>query len=397
MTPPEPFRYRRHFPWLHIFRAFGIALALRQLLLSGLALATIALGQYLFTGFGLSEPAAPQPARGRTAQIAEILNESPQAPPRTENTPPNEPDQWQQRFGAWPKVLFAPSVRPWGDVLFSAIPMLSPTTSRLNRVLALLQFAWAISVWSLFGLALCRLAAIQVARDESGSFRRATQYGVTRWKYAVAAPLIPLAAAMIVLFGVMCLVVPSHLPLIGHVWLYAASPALLAGGCAVIVLLLTAALGWPLMIAAIAVDDCDGFGGLSRAYSFCTGRPAHAIVFATVAVAFASFLTHVTSTLFATATLLARTTAAIATSHVTHLETVSHGCGLVAHALEETFAISLFWTSVTLVYMLLRAAVDQRPLDHLAPDETERPPRTPLPVVGIPATDAANSESGPEA
>ena len=395
MTPPEPFRYRRLFPWLHLFRAFSISLALRQLLLSGLALAALSLGQCLFNGFGLEEPASPKPSHGRTAQIAEILNESPQAPPQTDRSPPKEPDKWHHRFGTWPKILFAPAVRPWSDVLLPAIPMLSPTTSRLNRVLALLQFAWAISVWSLLGLALCRLAAIQVARDESSSFRVATQYGVTRWKYAVASPLIPIAAAMIALFGMMCLVVPSHLPLIGHVWLYVASPALLAGGCVVSVLLLTAALGWPLMIAAIAVDDCDGFGGLSRAYSFCTGRPAHAILFAAVAVTFASFLTHVASLFFTAATLLARTAAVMVTSHVLHVGTVSHGCSLVAHALVGTFAISLFWTSVTLVYLLLRATVDQRPLDHLAPDEGERPPRSPLPVVGIPATDAANSESGP--
>ena len=50
-----------------------------------------------------------------------------------------------------------------------------------------------------------------------------------------------------------------------------------------------------------------------------------------------------------------------------------------------SFGISLFWTSVTIIYLLLRQSIDKMPLDRLAPSDQERPPRDPLPVVGMPA------------
>ena len=86
--------------------------------------------------------------------------------------------------------------RPWCDVLASARDALSPTKSSAHPVTsrrrgrAAFDCLWAVAVWSLFGLAICRLAAIQFARDDAGSFRQATQFGVSRWSRAVASPLI---------------------------------------------------------------------------------------------------------------------------------------------------------------------------------------------------------------
>ena len=373
-TPAEPFRYRRLFPWLHLFRAFGISLALRQLLLSGLALLTISLATQLVSVIPMDEEARPD------------------IPFTVESWIMSTPDA-QYLHPALKRATMAKVARPWHDLLAATGGAFHPRSTTTQRLMAHLRFALALAVWSLFGVAICRLAAIQFARDEVGSFRRATQLGVSRWSRAVVSPVIPLALATVVMFCVSCLVLPSHLPLIGHVWLYVAAPALLAGGCAVVVLLLTAALGWPLMIAAIAADDCDGFGGLSRSYSLCTGRPAHAFGFAVVALAFESFVLTIATLFLDNAIVMVQYGAALATSDPTQIATVSRACGLVAECLLGTFEVSLFWTSAMIVYLLLREAVDQMPLDRLAPDDSERPPRNPLPVVGILATDAAPAET----
>ena len=87
------------------------------------------------------------------------------------------------------------------------------------------------------------------------------------------APLIPLAAAvlvglMIAMFGLL-----GRLPFLGGPWLFVASPILAILGFAIAFLLLATAIGWPFMVAAVSTDDCDSFGGLSRAYSGLTGRP----------------------------------------------------------------------------------------------------------------------------
>ena len=376
MTPAEPFRYRRFLPWLHLFRAFGISLALRQLLLSGLALLTLSLATRLVSTIPMGEQAPAD------------------APFTVESWIMSTPDA-QYLHPALKRATVAKAARPWHDVLAATGGAFQPGSTSTQRLMAHVRFALALAIWSLFGVALCRLAAIQFARDEVGSFRQATQMAVTRWRHSVSAPLVPLAAAILVMLGVWTLVLPSHLPFVGNVWLLVASPALLAGGCVLVVLLLAAALGWPLMIAAIAVDDCDGFGALSRSYSFWTGRPFHAIGLALVAALIEACILTVASVFFDAAIAMVHFGAVLATSDVDQLATITRACHTVANALLGTFEISLFWTNATIVYLLLRAAVDQKPFDQIAPDDSERPPRNPLPVVGIPATDAVSAEQPP--
>ncbi len=372
-TPAEPFRYRRLFPWLHLFRAFGISLALRQLLLSGLALLTISLATQLVSVIPMDEEARPD------------------IPFTVESWITSRPDA-KHLHPALKRATMAETARPWHDLLAATGGVFRPGSTTNQRLMAHVRFAIALAVWSLFGVALCRLAAIQFARDEVGSFRQATQWAVTRWRHSVSAPLVPLAAAILVMTGIWTLVLPSHLPFVGTMWLRVASPALLAGGSAVVVLMLAAALGWPLMIAAIAVDDCDGFAGLSRSFSFWTGRPFHAIGFALVAALIEACILTVASLFFDAAIVMVHFGATLATGDADQLSTVIRACHNVKNILLGTFEISLFWTNITIVYLLLREAVDQRPFDQIAPSESERPPRTPLPVVGIPATDAVSSE-----
>ena len=106
-----------------------------------------------------------------------------------------------------------------------------------------------------------------------------------------------------------------------------------------------------------------------------------------------AFILTVASIFFDAAIALVYFGAVLATSDVDHLAAINRACHSVANALLGTFEISLFWTNVTIIYLLLRATVDQRPFDQIAPDDSERSPRTPLPVVGIPATDAVSVEA----
>ncbi len=378
MTPSDQIPYRRLFPWLHLFRAFGIAVSLRQILLSGLALFAIALGAQVGDWIEPNDSSAMNPILERAT--------GPSGSNFAIRIEPIASAEWADLFAPVPLVA-----RPWCDVLASAREALNPSESSARPVTALrrgraaFDCLWAVIVWSLFGLAICRLAAVQFARDEAGSFRQATQFGVSRWSRAVAAPLIPLAASAIVMLPVLVMAWLGRLPFVGNTWLLLAAPVLLACGFIIAVLLLAAALGWPLMIAAIAVDDCDGFGGLSRSYSLWTGRPAYAAWCAVVAAAFGSVL-HFLASLAMGWTLAI--TLSIATSGAGSdwsAETLTACCTLLVQGLLASFGISLFWTSVTIIYLLLRQSVDKMPLDRIAPSDQERPPRDPLPVVGMPA------------
>ena len=370
MTPPDQIPYRRLFPWLHLFRAFGIAVSLRQILWSGLALFAMALGDQVGDLIEPNDSSAMNP----------ILESA--TGPRGSNfgirTEPIISVKWADLSAPLPLVA-----KPWCDVVASAGRTFSGTSGRRGR--AAFDCVWAVAVWSLFGLAICRLAAVQFARDEAGSFRHATQFGVSRWSRAVASPLIPLAAAAIVMLPVLVMAWLGRLPFVGTTWLVLTSPALLACGFIIAVLLLAAALGWPLMIAAIAVDDCDGFGGLSRSYSLWTGRPAYAAWCAVVAAALGSVLHSLASLALGWTLAITLSIATSVAGGEWSAETLTACCTLLVQGLLASFGISLFWTSVTIIYLLLRQSVDKMPLDRIAPSDQERPPRDPLPVVGMPA------------
>ena len=378
MTPSDQIPYRRLFPWLHLFRAFGIAVSLRQILLSGLALFAIGLGHQLGDWIEPNDSSAMNP----------ILESA--TGPRGSNFAIRVEPIASVEFTdlSVPLPLLA---RPWCDVLASAREALRPTQSSVRpapasrRGRAAFDCVWAVAVWSLFGLAICRLAAVQFARDEAGSFRHATQFGVSRWRRAVASPLIPLAAAAIVMLPVLVMAWLGRLPFVGTTWLMLASPALLACGFIIAVLLLAAALGWPLMIAAIAVDDCDGFGGLSRSYSLWTGRPAYAAWCAVVAAVFGSVFHSLVSLALGWTLAITLSIATSGAGSDWSAETLTTCCTLLVQGLLASFGISLFWTSVTIIYLLLRQSIDKMPLDRIAPSDQERPPRDPLPVVGMPA------------
>ncbi|MBC8115508.1 MAG: hypothetical protein H7062_14075, partial [Candidatus Saccharimonas sp.] len=204
MTPSDPIPYRRLFPWLHLFRSFGIAVSLRQILLSGLALFAMSLGQKAGDWI---EPNA-------SSVMNPILESA--IGPRGSNfgirTEPIASVKWTDLSAPVPLLA-----KPWCDVVASAGRAFSGTSGCRGR--AAFDCVWAVTVWSLFGLAICRLAAIQFARDEAGSFRQATQFGVSRWSRAVTAPLIPLGAAAIVILAVLVMAWLGRLPFVGTTWL----------------------------------------------------------------------------------------------------------------------------------------------------------------------------------
>lgn len=389
MMPSDRISYRGTFPWLHLFRVFGVALSLRPMLLSGLALLVLMIGRPL--GDGIAPLASDKP---------EVIKKPVVEPAVV------EPGGLNLDLRVAPSALIelselspSPSLvwlgRPWCDVLTAGRRLLQSSDSWRLRGRAVFDLLFGVAVWSLFGLAICRLAAVRFARDETGSFRQAVQFGVSRWSRAVSSPVIPLAAAAGVMLGLVVIAWFGRLPFVGGVWLVVASPVLLVCGFVVVFLLVTAALGWPLMIAAIATDNCDGFGGLSRSYSLWTGRPAYPVWIAIVAALYGSVVYSLLSLVLSWTLAITLNGATFGAGGDWSTETLSTCCGLLVQALVNSLGISLFWTNATIGYLLLRQSVDQMPLDCIALGDHERPPRDPLPVVGMPATDAVVAEKPP--
>ena len=359
MTAFDQIPYRRWFPWLHLFRAVGIAISFRQLIVAAGAIGVLSLGQ------AIGEWVAPDvPAFAIDLEKKAIFVPSPSLRIRD---------------------VTSDALRFWDDTLHPAVAVVKNGNSSMGRLKSIVRCCWMIAVWSLFGLILCRLAVRRFARNEDGSLRKAIVFGTTRWIHAIVSPLLPGGAALAIMLVAVVTVLPGRLPWVGPTLALMATPVVLLCSLVAAYLLIAILLGWPLMVAAIATDDCDGFGGLSRSYSLWTGRPWYfawcwmvAAFAGAVATLVANWLTMIAFQLSGLAIHLAAgsTPAAVSADATT--------C-FVATLVLKMYGISFFWTSATIVYVLLRQSVDGMPLDGIAPDDDERPKREPLPVVGMPA------------
>ena len=123
-------------------------------------------------------------------------------------------------------------------------------------------------VWSIFGGAITRIAALQLAREERISLVKALRFSLGKTLSYFASPLMPLLALAAFSAGVFVIVglpMNSDAGLIwsGLVWVFVLGLGVLVG-----VLLLGLLFGWPLMWATISTEGTDTFDALSRTYAY---------------------------------------------------------------------------------------------------------------------------------
>jgi hypothetical protein len=134
-------------------------------------------------------------------------------------------------------------------------------------------FLWFLSVWSIFGGAIARIAAVHVARDEKISIRQALAFSVSKFLSFLSAPLIPL-----VIVGVVGVVVAAggflgNIPVIGPIVVGGLFFLALAAGFVMTLVLLGTIGGANLMYPTIAVEGSDSFDAISRSFSYLYARP----------------------------------------------------------------------------------------------------------------------------
>ncbi|HEY5314437.1 MAG TPA: hypothetical protein VIK18_18030, partial [Pirellulales bacterium] len=121
---------------------------------------------------------------------------------------------------------------PLREIFFFGVAPRGIATSRLSwegLAFMLLCALWATLVWSFFGGALTRIAAVQLAREETIGWRESLGYARSKWRSYFASPWLPLS-------GVLLITIPTAIVglllrldvgvlLVGIVW-----PVLLVGG-----------------------------------------------------------------------------------------------------------------------------------------------------------------------
>jgi hypothetical protein len=141
-----------------------------------------------------------------------------------------------------------------------------------ERLYLILVILWTLAVWGFFGGAICRIAAVQITRNERISLKEAILFTKERLLSYVTAPMLPLALlaglwVCLVLFGVVDII-----PWLGDLVAGLFWPVVLIIGF-IMAVVLVGLIAWPLMIATISVEGSDSFDALSRSYSYLYQAP----------------------------------------------------------------------------------------------------------------------------
>jgi hypothetical protein len=315
--------WRHVFPWLAIFRTFGIALDLKKMALGGLGALTMVAGWFLLAY--LFETVASENVQVQEAaaavrhwpweaeqwasysvssdqEISRFINES-----GDKLTPAmrhelrlmvrerssfqivdellRDPFRTLWQLGTnWRFVL-----KPVQDLVRPFRGVFSRENGFVSTVFTLVCGLWGALVWAFFGGAITRIAAVQFARDEKIGLKESVQFAASKFLSYGCAPAIPLG--FIAFFAFLCLVggliswiIPGFGPIFaGVLWVLP-----LVAGFVMAIILVGWAVGWPLMFSTISVEGSDSFDALSRSFAYIFQRPWHYLFYALLAVVFGS-------------------------------------------------------------------------------------------------------------
>jgi hypothetical protein len=156
---------------------------------------------------------------------------------------------------------------------------------------------WFLLIWSIFGGAIARIAAIHIARDEKLSIRQALRFSTGKLLSFIFAPLIPLiimtVIAVVIAVGGLLL----YIPFAGPILVSGIFFLTLACGFVMTLVLFGTVGGFNLMYPTIAVEGSDSFDAISRSFSYVYARPWRMLFYTVVSVAYGA-LTYLFLRLF---------------------------------------------------------------------------------------------------
>ncbi len=180
-------------------------------------------------------------------------------------------------------VLLEPVLKVARPIIY----FFSPRATAYTRFYFLLVALWTFATWSIFGGAITRIAAVEVARGEKIGLGEALRFTSKRWLSYVAAPIFPL---LFVVFLLVLLVIFSlfhSIPFVGDLlvdglFMWIALLLGLAMACTLVGL----AVGWPLMAPTVSAEGTDSWEAVSRSFTYVFQRPWHYVWYALVGVCY---------------------------------------------------------------------------------------------------------------
>ncbi len=177
-----------------------------------------------------------------------------------------------QRFHGVLESLFAFNMLGVVKNISSCFTIIGETFKE-HYIYCLIFFALKLIVISLAGGAICRIAVLQFARGEKPGLTEALCFSTKKFTRFFTAPLAPLGIIIFIGFFIFLLGLVGNIPWAGKPIMVIFMPlALIAGGLTAVVLIGTIA-GFNLMFPAVAYDDADCFDAISRSFSYVFAKP----------------------------------------------------------------------------------------------------------------------------
>jgi len=195
-------------------------------------------------------------------------------------------------------VLLEPLIKFFQPIVY----LFDPQAGFWNRVYLFLVILWSLATWAVFGGAITRIAAVQIARpNERVSLMEGIKFVWARYKAYLTAPLFPLvflAVMTVVLFAFGLLEAWTFV--VGDIVFPILWPFVLLIGL-IMAVVLVGLVGWPLMYSTISVEGSDSFDAISRSYSYVYQAPWQylwysfmALVYGAILVFFVGFMGSLT-------------------------------------------------------------------------------------------------------
>lgn len=352
MVELERIHFSRVFPWVHLFKSFRLALDVRKMILGAAALLLISGGMAAFSYMPLDL------TKAETDELRKPLWES-EPPIESRFELPTELELTDSAT-----LLIRPALAIWQP----AAELVETPMNWSGAALRWTQILWALCVWSFFGTAISRMTAVQFAVDQRVTLKETAGFAGGKWLWAISAPLMPLAGVLGLWFGCVVFGWIGRIPGVGPVFLglFWIVPLLLAFG--MVLLLIGMVLGWPLMVATIAVQGSDAFDGFSRSFDYVYSRFWRLVWFLVVTLFHGILMLALVFLAFHAIRSLAGT-AALAGAGVSN----STGFANRAVAVWDQaillllfgYAVSYFWSASTIIYFLLRQSEDANRLNEV--------------------------------
>ena len=152
---------------------------------------------------------------------------------------------------------------------------------------SILFFVGTLIIWSWGGGSICRMTALQFAREERITVSEAHAFTRKRlFSGFVAAPCIPLVLVLIIMLLLVVGGLVLRLPVVGDLLSGLVFFLAILGGLAGAVFAIGIVAGGPLFWPAVAVEDQDGFDSFARALSYALTKHWKTALYGAIALVF---------------------------------------------------------------------------------------------------------------